>query len=456
MSLSEPMHNLSADQRHLVEAITNGEHTRLLVVAPPGKGKSYAVSAAVIALLERVPDARILLLAPSAICVYQVAMLADRLPVETPVVEVTGRVRGSALSIYDLDDDGGLRPGVYAISTTLAKREQISARLAATEWDLVVVDEAHGIPAPLTDFVVRLASDVRVRSLVLLSVMPLKDARLTDCLEAVPWALKNRDTSPRFQTVISYQRTPEEQQLYLRLTEFLSVQTVHSLMRDVIERAWRSSIISLEQVLLRARSQLDVGNSAVRRPGFGTWFSIDPLMRSDHSSSRDRADRPPVWLDSAAAAAGMDSLLHHISELGSDSKLEAMLTAIKNRREHGASLPSLVTEMHETAIYLDQALSSRDQVSVRADGRQTALERAQAFGSADPIVVATDVGLQGFELPADTILNYDLPRSRIRMQQRWGRIDRIGREQPATMLALRDTSEVDAVEDELLRLHGYI
>lgn len=456
MSASEPMHNLTADQRQLVEAVASGEYTRLLVVAPPGTGKSYAASAAVVELIGRVSDARVLLLAPSTLCMQQVAMLADRLQVGTPVVEVTGRVMESDLSIHSQEGDRGLRPGVYVVSTGLAKREDVSARLGASKWDLVVIDEAHGIPAPLIDFVVRLAADVRVRSLVLFSVMKLKDARLTNCLTAVLWDHKNRVTSPRFQTVIGYKRTPEEQQLFLRLTEFLNVHTHDSFMKNVLERAWRSSIISLEQVLLRARSRLEVGNSAVTRSGFVPLPSIDPLVRSDKPPSGDRADRPPVWLDSAAAAAGMDLLLRQISELRTDAKLECMLTALQHPREHIVALPSVVTEMRETAVYVDQALNSRGQVSVRADGKQTALERARVLDTARAILVATDSGLQGVELAADTILNYDLPRSRIRMQQRWGRIDRVGREQPATMLALRDTSEVDTVEDELLRLHGFI
>ena len=456
MSDSESMHILTADQRQLVEAVTSGESTRLLVVAPPGTGKFHAVVAAVVELLARVPDARVLLLAPKALCAYQLAMLADRLRFGTSVVEVSGRVMDTDLSIHSQDGDSGLRPGVYVVSTGLAKRDDISARLAASEWDLVVVDEAHGIPAPLIDFVLRLAADARVRSLVLLSVMTLKDARLTDRFKAVPWARKNPATSPRFQTIISYERTLEEQQLYLRLREFLGVQTNDSFMRDVIERAWRSSAISLEQVLLRARSLLEIGKSTVGRPEFGPWPSLSPLVRSGQPSSGDRADSPQVWIDSAGAAAGMDLLLRLISELRSDSKLEAMLAAIEHRREHGTALPSVFTEMRETAIYVDEALNSRDQVSVRVEGEQTDLERARAIGTAGAIVVATDAGIQGFELATDTILNYDLPRSRIRMQHRWGRIDRIGREQPATMLAIRDTSEVDPIEDELLRLHGFI
>lgn len=456
MTTSEPMHNLTEDQLHLVEAVTSREYFRTVVVAPPGTGKTYAVSAAIVELLAGVPDARVLLLAPSALCAYHVAMLADRLQSGTPVVEVTGKVINNDLSAHSLDSGGGLRPGVYVVSTGIAKREDVRAKIAASEWDLVVVDEAHAIPASLIDLVVDLADGTRVRSLVLLSVMTLKDPRLTDCLEAVIWARKNRETSPRFQTVINYVRTAEEQELYRRLAEFLAVQTNDSLIKNTIERAWRSSIISLEQVLLRALSRLEMVNSTLKPPGFKPLPSFIPSARSDQLSSGDQAEKGPVWLDDAAAAEGIDLLLRHISELHSDSKLEAVLATIEYRREQGATLPSVVTEMRETAVYIDQALNSRGRESVRIDGQQTALQRSRASCAVGEIVVATDAGLRGFALEADTILNYDLPRSRIRMEERWGRIDRIGREQPVTMLALRDTSAVDNVEEGLLRLHGYI
>jgi superfamily II DNA/RNA helicase len=72
------------------------------------------------------------------------------------------------------------------------------------------------------------------------------------------------------------------------------------------------------------------------------------------------------------------------------------------------------------------------------------------------VAVATDLGLKGIELTADTIINYELPGSRLRIEQRWSRIDRVGREQRATMIALQDVSGVDPVEGELLRMHGFV
>jgi hypothetical protein len=111
--------------------------------------------------------------------------------------------------------------------------------------------------------------------------------------------------------------------------------------------------------------------------------------------------------------------------------------------------------MRETASYVADALETREQRVERVTG-----ERVVALGehleASTAIIVATDAGLQGLELATNTLLSYDLPLSRLRIEQRWGRIDRVGRDEEVTMLALRDMSAVDAAEDELLALHGFI
>lgn len=423
MNVQRPLHALTADQQRLIETIASAEHTRLLVIGPPGTGKTYAVSVAVSELLAHVREARVLILAPAALCAAHVAMLADRLQDAAPVVRVTG---GSDLSIQEQAGDGGWQPGVYVISIDLAKREDFAASLTGSAWDLVVVDEAHGVTKTRADLVVRLAADERVRSLVLLSVLPLKDKRLINCLSVVRWTRTNTRPSSRVQTVISYERAAAEQELYFRLMDFLDTHANNLVVRDVIERAWRSSIIALEQVILRARSTLQVSDRGPHR--LERWPLTDPLVLSEQTMPEQLADAPTAWLDTAAAAAGMDGLLRHISALGIDSKLEAMLTAIDHRRVVGAYMPCVVTAMRESAAYIAQALESRQQASNLVDG-QSLIAPGKEVGADGAVVVATDLGLKGLELSTDAMLNYDLPRSRLRIEQRWGRVDRVGREQ---------------------------
>jgi hypothetical protein len=151
----------------------------------------------------------------------------------------------------------------------------------------------------------------------------------------------------------------------------------------------------------------------------------------------------------------MDGLLQDISSLSVDSKLEALLAAIIDRRSMSATVPCVITAMRESAGYIAQALESHQQSSELIDGKRS-ISFDREIGADGAVAVATDLGLKGIELTADTIINYELPGSRLRIEQRWSRIDRVGREQRATMIALQDVSGVDPVEGELLRMHGFV
>lgn len=450
MNARQPEHTLTADQQRLIETIVNSDNTRLLVIGPPGTGKTYSIPAAVSLLSERLRDLRALILAPAALCALHVAMLADRLQDAIPIVRVAGK---SDCRIQECAAEEGWKPGVYVMSLDLAKQSDIAESLAASTWDLVVVDEAHMASGTRADLVARLVGDERVRSLVLLSVLPLHDRRLTDGLSVVRWKRVDTGHPPRRRDVISYERTSEEQELYVRLIDFLDVHSSSEAIRVRFERAWRSSTVALEQVILRERTRLRA--SINEAAGAGRRPLSDPLVLSEPALSEQRADAAPTWSEPTAAATAMDGLLRDISSLSIDSKLEALLLAINHRRTMEASIPCIVTAMRESAIYIAQAVDSHQQSFELVDGKRSiAFDREVGAGGA--VAVATDLGLKGIELAADTIINYDLPRSRLRVEQRWGRIDRVGRDQPATMLALRDTSGVDTVEDELLRMHGFI
>jgi AAA domain len=446
----QPRHELTADQQGLVEMIRSGDRTRILVVAPPGTGKTYALTAAVGELLRRVPQARVLALAPAALTMQVTAMLAERLALSTRLTRLTG---SSYLALRQEVGDGEWQPGVYVMSLDLAKRDDVAEALSASAWDLVVVDEAHALMGTRAELATSLANSPRVRSLVLLSALPLRHEPLGELVPAIRWKRPDGRPALRSRVVLAYHRTPGEQELYVRLRQLLDEQAIDKRLRSAIDAAWRSSVSALERVLVRERSKLKIKLKveSIHRD----WPTLfDPLVLSETADGDEPEAEDAAWREPASAAAAIDELLRHISHLRVDSKLEAALIAIEERERAGDRLPSIVTAMRETAIYLSDALESRERPAARVTGERVVApgEDLEAGGA---IVVATDAGLQGIELGTDTLLSYDLPRSRLRIEQRWGRVDRVGRDEPVTMLALRDLSAVDPVEDELLAVHGF-
>ena len=92
-------------------------------------------------------------------------------------------------------------------------------------------------------------------------------------------------------------------------------------MRNVFERAWRSSIIALEEVLVRSRSALRTSNRGLEISA--RWPLSDPLVLSEQTLTEQVTDAPAMWPDAAGAAAGIDLLLRRISTIQIDSKFEA-------------------------------------------------------------------------------------------------------------------------------------
>ena len=144
MNSRSPRSALTSDQQHLVETIVNADHSRILVIAPPGTGKTYAVGAAVTQLLAERP-ARVLFLAPAALCEPHAASLKHWLQDSSPC---HSHCWGLGSQHRRSERRWPVATGRVCHLIDLAKRDDMAARLTAAAWDLVVVDEAHGCMDP--------------------------------------------------------------------------------------------------------------------------------------------------------------------------------------------------------------------------------------------------------------------------------------------------------------------
>src|SRR5439155_14514847 len=107
--------------------------------------------------------------------------------------------------------EGEWQPGVYVVSLDLAKRQDVGGALGASVWDLVIVDEAHALIGSRAELATNLADSPRVRSLVLLSALPLKHEPLAGLVQAVRWKRSDGRPAQRSRVVVAYHRTPSEQ-----------------------------------------------------------------------------------------------------------------------------------------------------------------------------------------------------------------------------------------------------
>ncbi len=161
----------------------------------------------------------------------------------------------------------------------------------------------------------------------------------------------------------------------------------------------------------------------------------------------------------------LEQLAHNLRESGNDRKwneLANLLERPEMHDEHGTRHKLIVfTEHRDTMRYLEerlQVLLDRDKAVVAIHGGTHRDERRaiQARFTQDPdtvILVATDAASEGINLQrAHLLINYDLPWNPNRIEQRFGRVHRIGQREVCHMwnLVAEDTRE-DLVYGTLLR-----
>ncbi len=149
---------------------------------------------------------------------------------------------------------------------------------------------------------------------------------------------------------------------------------------------------------------------------------------------------------------------------GPDVKAEALLDRIQQlqRDENDPGLKVLVfTEFVATQAMLAEFLSGRGFSVTCLNGSMGLEQRSEvqrAFANEAQIMISTDAGGEGLNLQfCHVVVNYDLPWNPMKLEQRIGRVDRIGQEHAVSALnfALEDTVELrvrEVLEEKLQRI----
>ena len=116
-----------------------------------------------------------------------------------------------------------------------------------------------------------------------------------------------------------------------------------------------------------------------------------------------------------------------------DAKVEPLLNEIDAiLSEYRTQKVIIFTEFVATQTYLQELLVNRDYTVTILNGGMSIDERnaaMQEFKTSTSIFISTDAGGEGLNLQfANIIINYDLPWNPMKIEQRCGRVDRIGQQ----------------------------
>jgi len=152
---------------------------------------------------------------------------------------------------------------------------------------------------------------------------------------------------------------------------------------------------------------------------------------------------------------GLLALCRQVESRGPDARAEALLDQMRKlcQRDSEPDKKFLIfTEFTSTQEMVHEFLDARGYTVVILNGSMDLAERRAAqeeFRTKAQVFISTDAGAEGLNMQfAHVVINYDLPWAPMRVEQRIGRVDRIGqkREVVAINLALQNSVEARVYE----------
>ncbi len=271
--------------------------------------------------------------------------------------------------------------------------------------------------------------------------LPLFQPRQTRRV-AVEWAERHAAQRTLYEAVSEYVRLGYNQAMKEKKTHigFLLV-----LMQRLVTSSTRAIRVSLERRLeaLKGPDEQLTFFPAFEEDEWGDLDGqeqLDTLLKTRFKAMKNERAEVAMLLDTA----------RKVEAMGADAKAEALLDWIYKlqQEETNPDLKILIfTEFVPTQAMLADFFGDRGFSVTRLNGSLDMDERKrvqQDFRSHAQMLVSTDAGGEGLNLQfCHVVVNFDIPWNPMRMEQRIGRVDRIGQTHPvkALNLVLSDTVE---------------
>lgn len=364
--------------------------------------------------------------------------------------------------------------------------------LISASWDLVIIDESHRMGGS-TDQVARYKLGAALAEaapyLLLLSATPHQGKtdqfmRLMQLIDrdsfpdessvsrdrVRPFVIRTEkrnaidaDGQPlfkprvtRLQPVAWQARHGAQQRLYEAVTDYvrhgynqaLAAKQRHiGFLMILMQRLVTSSTAAIRTTLEKRQARL---NEPQPQISLLDTSEMDEWAELDGQTQVDIAVQTSGWAQEKAEVDLLLTLARETEAQGTDAKAEALLELIYKlqQEENDPAMKVLIfTEFVPTQAMLAGFLESRGFSVALLNGSMDLDTRAkaqQAFSREVRVLVSTDAGGEGLNLQfCHVIVNFDMPWNPMRIEQRIGRVDRIGQRHVvrAINFVLEDTVE---------------
>ncbi|MCX6550914.1 MAG: helicase-related protein [Acidobacteria bacterium] len=339
-------------------------------------------------------------------------------------------------------------PGISIASIDFVKRPEIRRSLEEVMWDAVVVDEAHSSAGDSDRRAVAHACAVRARRVLLLTATPhAGDPAVFSALCGIG-ALDANDTITMFRRARADVGLTRARRVRLvRVRPTARETAVHDALLAYVRRVWarrcgagegqaRLAMIVLIKRSLSGMAPLlaSLGARLARLESAGAG-SLDAQLELPWGDDDDRTDDAPLRVlgapgfdDAAEECRCIHALIESVRTAVADDSKRRVLGRFVRR----VADPVLVfTEYRDTLESLAADLGDLPNVAVLHGGldRAARADVVRRFTSGNlRILLATDAASEGLNLQhrCRLVVNLELPWNPMRLEQRIGRIDRIG------------------------------
>ena len=489
---------------HQIQAVYNNMLTRsplrFLLADDPGAGKTIMTGLLIQELLVRNALTSCIIIAPGPLAEQWQDELASKFHIHFGIfpddfesdspfwiarLDTIARSKDlqqqlfSLSSTWDLaviDEAHKLSAHVAANETHYTKRFRLGQQLsaAAKNFLLLTATPHNGIPQDYMQFISLLSENTASRHFRRL----LKENLLTfDCSHLFP---------EREAFTASYSLSPSEYALYEHVTEYVSTQfnlaerldTRHKysvgFAMTILQKRLASSPEAIYQSLTRRldklRKQLAESSPNARLAGY---YAED----FDDEEEQD-IDTPASYVSASGSISELQKEIrtlnalvdeaHNVRISGQDTKWQQLSHILQTDSliSHNGQTQKLIifTEYRDTLNYLADKITSltgRNDSVITIHGELSRSERHAAestfmHDTNARILIATDAAGEGINLQCSHLMiNYDLPWNPNRLEQRFGRIHRIGQENICYLwnLVAHNTREGSVFERLLLKLN---
>ncbi len=430
--------------------------TRLLVADEVGLGKTIEAGWVLVDLSVRCEGMRAVVLVPAGLREQWASELREHFGLETVQADADWlRTIGRS---YPADVNPWSLPGVYILSIDFAKRPEVLRALEEVGWDLMILDEAHIASAASDRRAAAHAIACRSKRLISLTATPEigDEARFRALCDI-------GRVSGSEPAVVFFRRTradvsaaPRRRSRLLRIEPTAAERRMHDLLERYTAAVWREATARhdhqarLATIVLRKRALSSAGSlatSAQRRLELlaGTAV-VQPhqllLPLDDPGPQEDEGEEEALGAPGLADARRERRWLAAVAEAARGAARAESKAAYLIRLLSRIPEPVIVfTEYRDTLQRLERVIRRAGRVVVTLHGGLDRAERSRvqrAFNRGGLSLLATDAASEGLNLHhhCRVVIHYELPWRPARMEQRAGRVDRLGQTRRVHEIAL--------------------